>query len=64
MKRKRQALNGEEMKWSCREKKRKGVATKGSEMMCMAVAEPGNEGRCRGMEASSYVKKGEDARRN
>lgn len=30
MKRKRQALNGEEMKWSRREKRRKGVATKGS----------------------------------
>ena len=54
MKRKCQALNGEEMKWSRREKKRRGVATKGVEMICIAVAEPGNEGRCRGDEQKSY----------
>lgn len=39
MKRKRQALNGEEMKWNRREKKCEGIATKGSEMMCGAEAE-------------------------
>lgn len=38
MKRKRQALNGEEMKWSWREKRRKGVATKGSEMHSYGIA--------------------------
>lgn len=38
MKRKRQALNDEEMKWSCREKRRKGVATKGSEMHSYGIA--------------------------
>lgn len=43
VKRKRQALNGEEMKWSRREKKRKGIATKGSETICIAVAAQGNE---------------------
>lgn len=64
MKRKRQALNGEEMKWSRREKKRRGVATKGIDTICIAVAEPGNEVRCRGMEVSSYARKSEDARRN
>lgn len=43
VKRKRQALNGEEMKWSRREKKRKGIATKGSEMICIATAYLGSE---------------------
>nr|DAT80894.1 MAG TPA: hypothetical protein [Caudoviricetes sp.] len=32
--------------------------------MCMAVAGPGNEERCRGMKGSSYARKSEDARRN
>jgi len=45
-------------------RKCRGIATKGSEMMCVAVAEPGNEERCRGMEESSYARKSEDARRN
>ena len=54
MKRKRQALNGEEMKWSCREKRRKGVAMKGSETICIAVAVRGNEKLGKGAERKSY----------
>lgn len=64
MKRKCQARNGEEAKRNSRERKRKGIATKGSETICIAVAEPGNEGRSRGMEENSYTEKGEDARQN
>lgn len=54
MKRKRHALNGEEMKWNRREKRRKGVATKGSETICIAVAAQGNEKLGKGAERKSY----------